>query len=223
MKILLLFSLPLALSVTSCKLFGTNPAPPSKVEQAVFNTVTNYVTVERPVTNVVTTVVQIPVQTTNTVNQVIVTTNTVTQFATNVTQVTVTNEEYTLTPKPVTTTLVQSAGTLGNLAMPGVGTLASNAVLLALGIWAQWRSTKRQATSVTLTQEIEAVREFIKTLPQGVKYYTAITKFLQDHQVEAGVAQQVIDILTKEKLTTAASADAKANATDIQATVTKLA
>lgn len=213
--------LPLLLILTvlgttpSCKMFGENPTPPTKLERAIFDVVTNYVTITRTNEVVVPKVVEVIVQTTNTQNQTILATNLVNLFVTNPVTVLVTNEQYDLIPKESTRTIVSGAGAVSNIAIPGSGGIITAGVMAVLGIWAQWRSVKRQATSVTLVQQLETVREFIKTLPSGEKYDDAITRWLSDHQVETGVAKQVIDILTKETSTD----QARGAAIDIKAKV----
>jgi hypothetical protein len=197
MKKLTLILLPV-ICLVGCKLFGSNPTPPSKVEQAVFTVLTNYVVKEYPVTNVVTTYTSVPYLVKLTNSETVWTTNVVVTSITNLVSATVTNEAYTYTPKDSSKATASVIGGLSNLASPGIDSMVTSGILAVLGLWAQLRSTKRQALSITLAQELETVREFIKTLPQGTKYDDAITSFLQTHQVEAGLATQVIDILNNE-------------------------
>jgi UDP-N-acetylmuramyl tripeptide synthase len=109
-----------------------------------------------------------------------------------------------------------------NLFAPGIGTIASSGLLLVLGIFAHLRGVGNTAaannTSATLAQEIEALREFIQTLPSGAKYDTAITAWLQQHQLQAGVATQVLGLLGNE----VSNPDAKAAVTEIQGVLANL-
>ena len=110
----------------------------------------------------------------------------------------VTNEllSYTMTTKPVTTTTVQASGTALNTFFPGIGSMASMGVLALLGLWAQLRGQKKSDTADAIAQEVETIREFILTLPNGTKYDTAITSWLQAHQLATGTASQVLGILS---------------------------
>jgi len=174
-----------------CSMFGANPTPPTPTEARLFNIETNVVPQIVTRTNVVTSVNVvtvtngggIPILTTHVFN----TTNTVT--ATN--QV----EEYQYTPKPATVSTVTQ---LGNAVAPfttGWGSIISGALVGLYGLWAHLRSTKKGDTALALTQEIEALRDFVLTLPQGTKIDTAVTQFMQQHQMEAGVATEVLGLI----------------------------
>jgi len=60
------------------------------------------------------------------------------------------------------------------------------------------------------------LREFIQALPNGTKYDAAITAWLQQHQMQAGVAQQVLGILENN----VSNPEAKAAVNEISATLT---
>jgi hypothetical protein len=130
----------------------------------------------------------------------------------------VTNDQlsYVLTTKPATAAAVNTAGTVANTFLPGVGSLASMGILALLGLWAQLRGQKSSNTADAIAQEVETIREFIKTLPNGTKYDTAITSWLQTHQVETGTANQVLSILEN----TVSNPDALAAVTEIKNTLT---
>lgn len=199
-----------------CSALGTDTSAPNAVEHALFTTTTNFVNV--PVQVVVT-------------NQM---TNTITQFQTNTVGqiVTVTNiqilpqyqtiwetnvvPQYENTVSSNTTAVVNTAGGVLNTFFPGIGGIASTGVAALLALWAQLRSGKRQDTSAALSQEVETMLEFIKTLPQGTQYYQALTAFLQSHQVDAGVATQVLGLLENE----VSNPDAKAAVAQILGTLT---
>jgi hypothetical protein len=202
--------------LTGCKEFGTDTTAPNVVEQKLFTTVTNYV--------------QVPVQQTNTTY----TTNTVTQFATNTVGqiVTVTNEvvqpkynlvwvtnevpQYQNTVSSNTASTVSTAGGILNMFFPGIGSAVSSGVLALLAIWAQARSGKRQQTASALAQEVETILEFVKSLPNGANYQLAITQFLQSHQLETGVANQVLSLIENQ----VSNPEAKAALEQIKNTLT---
>ena len=188
-----------------CSMFGANPTPPSPLEAKVFNVITNvaYRIVDNTnvvtVTNVVTLVQPSgpPILTTN----MVTTTNVVTQ--TN--QV----EQYQFTPKTEIVSTVQALGTASGPFTGGVGTMVGAALVALYAGWAQLRSNKNANTSTALAQEIETIREFILTLPSGTKIDQAVTQFMQQHQVEAGVAQNVLGILANNVSNNDAVAAAK--------------
>lgn len=152
---------------------------------------------------------------TNVVQQVVTRTNTITEtnivnvpgpsgvpifqtnYVTEARTVTVTNqvEEYKYNPKPETTSTVTQLGSAVAPFTAGWGSIISGVLIGVYGFWAHLRSTKKGDTNLALTQEIEAIRDFILTLPQGSKIDTAVTQFMQQHQTEAGVAQEVLKLI----------------------------
>lgn len=190
------------LLLAGCGIFGSNPSAPSRVEQAIFTTVTNTITQVVPVyqTNVITKTQIIPITVTNIENQVFTTSYTNVTQMTNVTSALQTNTSlaYTLTPSDTTKATIQAAGTGINALAPGVGTIASTAVTLLVGLWGYLRSTKLKDTSVALSQETETVGEFIKALPNGATYWKAVTDFLAAHQADANVAKTVTGLLAND-------------------------
>lgn len=177
--------------ITGCSLVGTDPKAPSAFEQNLFTTVTNYVDVVR--SHTVTNFVEVPVYKTNEVGQIVTATNIVPQY--EIVTVTNTIPQYSNTTKPEVKESIAGAGGFINTFFPGAGSIISTGLVALLGAWAQLRSSKRKSTAIALAQEIETVRQFIKTLPNGTNYDVAITKFLQDHQIEAGVIDQVLAVL----------------------------
>lgn len=177
---------------------------PSAFELAHFNVVTN-----PPVISVTTNVIPVTLYKTNEVVQTVTNVLGVTEYKTNVVPVSyqvlqtnvalVTNEPqtYSLTPKPEA---IQSykdvAGAAGNLF--GVGGLASTAVGIFFSMWGFLRSRKTHSTAVDLAQIIETMRSFVKQLPNGAAYDTALVSFMQAHQAESGVINQVIQLVTNE-------------------------
>jgi hypothetical protein len=110
---------------------------------------------------------------------------------------------------------VQAGGTALNSVLPGVGSMVSMGVLALLGLWAQLRSSKNGNAASAIAQEVETMREFIMTLPNGTKYDTAITSWLQSHQIETGTVSTVLGILAND----ISNPDAKAAVTEIQQTI----
>lgn len=200
------FFLGLPLIIASCGTFGSNPSAPSATEQQFFNTVTNYV--------------QVPVIVLQTNLTTVTLTNTVTILQTNslgqigiVTQqvavpiivpqiLTVTNyatqTNYTLTPNTTTTSIATTAGSVANLVVPGGGGIVTLGITLLAGIYGYLRSYKNGKTGNALSQEMETVLEFIKALPNGDTYKTALTDFLAKHQADVGVVSQVTSILAND-------------------------
>lgn len=177
-------------AAVGCKAIGDNPSPPTPLEAKLFDIATNVVpqVVTKTNTVTVTNVVNVPspigpIWQTN----VVTSTNVVTQ----------TNQvaEYQYVPKPAIQGSVQEVGTLSGPFTAGWGTIAAGALSLLYGMWAHLRSTKTGNTALVLTQQIEAIRDFILTLPQGAKIDTAVTQFMQQHQTEAGVAQEVLKLI----------------------------
>ena len=66
---------------------------------------------------------------------------------------------------------------------------------LVFGAWQWLRSSKSTATATNTVQVVEVARELLKTLPNGTAYDTVLTKWMADHQAEAGVTAQILDIL----------------------------
>lgn len=211
----------IAISVTliaGCSQLGVDTTPPNKFEQQIFTTKTNYVTV--PVPKVIETfhTNEVAVPVTNQVGQVVTVTNMVVQVehqtVTNFVQI----PQYQNTVSDATKNSVSSIGSIVDTFVPGAGTAVELGLLALFGAWAHLRSGKRQNTSIALSQEVETILAFIKTLPNGAAYSQALTKFLADHQMEAGVAQQVLDLLAKE----VSNPDAQAAAKEISGTIAAL-
>lgn len=186
--------------IASCSLMGcANTTPPNKVEQVLFSTVTNVVTVTNqvPVPVQVYRTNEVVLYSTNQLNQTVVTYSNVVNVAwqTNNIAVQAFETNYIQTPKPDVTAAAGGVGGIINTFLPSVGSLVTEGVLGVLAGWAAWRSRKKGATAETLAQEIETVRSFIRALPNGTAYDTELVNFLQAHQNEAGVAQEVLKIL----------------------------
>lgn len=201
--------------ITGCSLFGANPAPPSKFEQAIFDIQTNRTQVIKTETNYVTVQVPTPVFHTNEVGVTVTNVAIVTQIIPTYLQVTNTHEVYTLTPKAATTDTVAVAGSIGNAVAPGIGGLIAGIAGGILTMWGKLRSSKQVGT--TLAQNIQTMREFLKTIPNGAQYDNVLTQFMQQHQAEQGVLQQVLQILPKLNYS-----GAQVAAQEIQAALTEL-
>ena len=190
------------LPMAGCGIFGSNPSAPTKMEQALFTTITNTITQVVPVyqTNVITKTQIIPITVTNIENQVFTTSYTNVTQMTNVTTSLQTNTTlaYTLTPSDTTKATISAVGTGINAFVPGGGTIASTAITLLVGLWGYLRSSKLKDTSGALSQEMETVLEFIKALPNGATYKTALTNFLAAHQADANVIKTVTALLANE-------------------------
>lgn len=206
------------LFISGCSLFGKAPSAPTAIERALYTLQTNYIAVVVPLTNTVTQTNLVIVMATNVTG--VVELHQVTNVTQQVNVVTVTNvvPAVTLTTSPQTVATVQGVGTAINTFVPGVGGMVSTGLLALLSLWGYLRGNKQGNTANALAQEIETVRTFIKSLPNGTQMDTSITTFLQQHQLEAGVVQNVMDILQKQ----VSSPDAQVAAKEISATVAAL-
>jgi hypothetical protein len=175
--------------------FGATPAAPSTVERVLYNTVTNFVEIPVTVTNTVQATNQVVVTTTNIIGQTVTVTNQVVQVITSTQTVTNVVPVYQLTPSATAGAAVSGITTVGNFIAPGLGTLGGIAATGLLALWGWLRSGKKGATNDVIAQEVETLREFIQALPNGTKYDAAITAWLQAHQVQTGVATQVLSVL----------------------------
>jgi len=224
----------LAIGLSGCA-SGSNLA--STPAGLLYNTQTNYV----PQVSVITNTVPITVYKTNEVPITVTTTNTqgVTAYVTNYQAVTVpvtsyvqttqtvTNQEpnYVNTPKAGTSTAAQAVGGVVNTFAPGVGTMVGYGLAAVLGLVGYWTSSKNKAmasanydTSAALAQEIQAVRSFLKSLPNGATMDQALTTWLNAHQNDAGVAEQVLTLLSNE----VSNSSAQMAAQQIQQTIAGL-
>jgi hypothetical protein len=192
------------LALLAVLLFSGCQTPPTNFEKRFMNVETNYVPQVHWQTNTV------PVYTTNLVTvlqtnivaggppQVVTLTNEqrIVTFQTNVALVTVTNEQYRLTPNDTAKQIETIGGTVGNLF--GVGGVVSTALAGIFGAWASFRSSRRYQTAATIAQNVQDIRSFIQKLPNGAAYDAALTKWIAAHQAEAGVTDQVLQLLQNE-------------------------
>ena len=201
------------MAVAGCAAFA-DTRNPNIVERTIYDVHTNYIDVAVLHTNVVTQVNTVTV--TNEQNNIVTTTNTV--VMTNIVSSTDQVPVYGLTTKTATASTVSAIGAGINIVAPGVGSCVSLGLMALLTLFAHLRGLKHAATSSTLAQEVETMREFIQSLPNGTKYDTAITGWLQAHQLETGVATQVLGIVGNVVDNPAA----KVAAQEISATLTQL-
>lgn len=175
---------------------NSNPRPPSVTEQKFFNVTTNQVPVveQKPVVVPGTNDLGLPVTVTN--------------------YVSVTNwtAAYTFTPSQDTKEAITATGALVNAVAPGVGTVVASALAALAALWGGWRSSRKSRTANAMAQEIEALRVFIQSLPNGAKYDQAIVGWLQTHQMEMGEAATILKILEKN----VSNAEAQAAAAQIR-------
>lgn len=149
---------------------------------------------------------------TNTVTtpEVVTVTNVVVSSQLNV--VTVTNESpnYTYTPNATSQATAAAIGAVVNGFAPGMGTLTTTGLIALLGLLGWGYSAKtgsNQATAAAaMSQEIETFLEFVGQLPNGAAYTTAITSWLQSHQVSTGSAQTILKVMENEVSNPAAKA-----------------
>ncbi len=192
----------LIMAGSGCAKFGANPTPPTRLEQGLFKVETNYVPVVVTKTNTVfeTNTVIVTVLKTNDAGYVYkepTPTEVVTPHAT-VVQETNHVQATVLTPGAGAQEVAATGRAVGNMFMPGLGEMVSAGLLAVFGLWGHLRSYKGRQTASALAQEVETIREFIKTLPQGTNYDIAITSWLQTHQIEMGVLPSVLSLLQKQ-------------------------
>jgi len=189
--------------------------PPTKFETVVFNVQTNRIT----------NVVSVPVE--------VWSTNTVTKYRTNTVGVTVTNlvqtfsvtyatntvtnvvKTYDFTPKDGVQQDIESIGTTVGTFIPGADVVAG-ILATALIMWGRLRSSKKAGN--VLAQNIQAIREFLKTLPDGAKYDEALVQWMRKNQKETGAVKEVVSILAKYVDKT----EAKTGAQEIKAAIDAL-
>ena len=102
--------------------------------------------------------------------------------------------------------------------IPGYGGLAGTALGALAAVWGWVRSSKNGTTAVTLAQSVEAMREFVKALPNGATYDSALTTWLQSHQNDTGTVNQVLSLLEND----VSNPDAKAAAQQVIAAINSL-
>lgn len=184
-------------------LAGCAGTPPTKFDTTVFEIKTNYVPSVVNQTNTV--------WKTNEVYTTVTVTNSdhvlVQQYATNYIPVpqlviqTITNiiPVYDYQQGSNAAKIKETAAAVGNIVAPGVGGPIAGAITgLLLTGYGWFRSSKRSATIAgNLAQVVEASREVLKTVPNGNVYDAKMVEWMQNHQAEAGVLQDVIALLGK--------------------------
>ncbi len=211
-KTLLSLAIIAAISLIGCSTVGPNPTPPTALERNIFIVQTNYVEQVNQVTNTITQVIN----RTNEFAQPIYFTNQITQISQETNLV----PAYSMTPSDTTKATVGLIGTVVNTFFPTAGSATALGLLGILGAWGHLRSSKKGATAVTIAQEVETLREFIKSLPKGTQYDATITAWLQSHQVEEGVATQVLDLVQNQIDNPAAKVAAQEILDTLKATTT---
>jgi hypothetical protein len=117
-------------------------------------------------------------------------TNLVPVFVTNFAQVPVTN----LVAKPEALAVIDAAGSITNLFVPGVGSILA----LALGgLYHGYRQVRNRKVNEALIQGVETARAVLTTTPQGQAADAQLVKWLMQHQREAGVLATVSDLVEK--------------------------
>ena len=172
----------LAVVLIGCKAFQGQQLPPA-VLASQYNIQTNIT--YKPVTMYETNVVTV----TQTNNEVALKTNVVTM--TNVVAV----PTYTLTPNANAQATASTVGTITNAVLPGAGALASEATLGILALVGWFYSAKNKSTAGSLTQVIEVAREVLKKQTNGAQLDAAFVSWIQKHQTDAGVIQNVATLI----------------------------
>lgn len=181
------------LGLGGCALFGSDPTPPSKFEQAHYDIVTNVqpVIVIRTNTVQVTNTVVETVQVTNSQNQVVVLfeTNQVPQIITVYNTNTVLHESYEYHANSNAAALTAGAAKLGELSgIPGVGTMVSIAGGALWGLWGTLRSSGRGKALGVLSQSLATAQQVIAKTPQGQRVNEELQAWLDQHHEVSGAA-----------------------------------
>jgi hypothetical protein len=189
----------LAVTVIGCKAFQGQQLPPS-VLQSQYDIQTNIIF--KPITVFTTNVVPVTVTQTNNLTN----TTIVQLLQTNVTQVPVIQSvtNYTLTPNSNAQATASTVGTVTNAFLPGSGALATQAALGVLALVGWFYSAKNKSTAGSLTQIIEVARNILKAQPNGTALDQAFVNWMQQHQTEAGVIQNVASLIASNVNTPAA-------------------
>lgn len=173
MKWLLTFILIL---VAGC---STTQRPPSALEQHFFNVETNTVPIVIVQTNIV--------WLTNDAGAVLATNTTI--LRTNQA------ETYAFTPNERADAVTQIGRAVGSPF--GVGELVGMGLAALFGLYGTLRSRKANKTAAVLAQIIETGRAVLQSTPQGQQLDERWVQWMQRHQAEAGVMQEVIALLAK--------------------------
>lgn len=196
----LLITLNSVLLLSTLMELGCASRPPTKFEQGVFDIKTNIVPVIEVKTNIIpVTIVQTNVVTvTNEIGVLDFKTNLVPVFLYETNVVTTTNlvESRVLTPGAGAKKIQEVGGAVGNIF--GVGGLVSTGLGALFGIWGYLRSKKSLLTAGNLSQTIETMREFIKTLPNGQQYDNELVNWMTTNQANAGVLQSVLGLIQEQ-------------------------
>ena len=209
----------LAVVLAGCSMFGASPSAPTKAESLIYSTQTNWVPVVVPVLQYQTNVQVVTATVTNLQGITVTQTNWQTNVLTTTIQQTNQVPTRTETLKPGAATAVQVAGGVLNVLFPGVGSIVTNGILALLGAWGYARSSKLGNTTSALTQEIEVARNLLQSIPgQGPALDAAFVNFIQSHQADAGVLQQVMTTIAAE----VSNKDASTAASQIAQTVAAL-
>lgn len=198
-KLLVCSTVCLSLSL-GLLIFGCASKPPSAWEQHWFNITTNYV----PQVSVQTNVIPVTIIQTNIV--VVTNAQSVVEYRTNVVPilsyqtnaVTVTNlaEQYSYKPGAPAQEVQGVGAAIGNLF--GLGGVVSTALAGLFSLYGYVRSTKNHAAATNLAQTVETMREFVKSLPNGAQYDQVLVNWMQTHQAEQNVIQDVVRIVSRE-------------------------
>ena len=183
---------------------STTGSPPTAFEQKFFDVKTNVLEITVLKTNIV----PITTYTTNEITITVTNKHGVTEYQTNLVLVPkvvlqeviqpFTNRVpyYDWTPSTNANQIAQTGGAIGGLF--GYGGLISTGLLGIFGIWAKMRSSRNYATAANMAQTIETIRSFVQSLPRGAEYDAALVQWMQAHQAEAGVLDQVLEILKND-------------------------
>lgn len=168
------------ISAASLLIGCASTQPPTKLETTFYVVATNVVAL----TNMV------PERwfaTNSTVDPPIVTT------ITNFVPLIVYQTNYTFMPNATAQNVQAGATAIGGFW--GYGELAGLVLGLLFGLYGTWRSAQTRKTAQSLVQAIETARAVLQQTPQGKELDMQFKAWLQKHQAEAGVADQVLQLL----------------------------
>lgn len=166
-KLTIIGTVSVLLLVAGCSAFKSG-APPTALEQKLYQVDTNFTLIPTRVTNTVAGVSTVSTQD-------------------------VATPQYVYHNGPGVRGAQEIGTTIGNLF--GVGGLVGTGIGALASLWGWVRSSKWKGTGATLAQSIETMREFVKGLPNGGVYDNALTQWLQQHQADTDTIKQVMDLL----------------------------
>lgn len=148
---------------------------PNRLESGLFNIKTNYYTNPAPFMEI---------------------TGEGTNRVTNIVTKTVVTQGFDFTPRPDIEAVIQAGGTVASATGAPWAGLIAPVLIGALGLYAQFRSSKKDKTAQVFAQGIQIFKEVVKATPGGEKLADDTMTILKAQQKTAGikpVADAIVD------------------------------